>query len=81
MFEDKPFLLHQDASILQNSPDFVHCDLDLNQQPAVSSPYGYVVFHTIVGEAGESERAIGPHVVTQAFEGLDDSTAIRPASN
>lgn len=76
----EPFLLHQDVSVLHNSPDFVDNDLDLDQQPVVTSPYGDITFHPVVGEACEGERAVGPDVVTWTVERLDDSTAKRPAS-
>lgn len=76
----KPFLLHQDASILQNSPDFVDDDLDVDQQPAVTSQCGDVTFHPIVGEAGEGERAAGPHVEAWTVERLNDPAAKSPAS-
>lgn len=76
----KPFLLHQDASIRQNSPDFVDNDLDLDQQPAVVPPCGDVTLHPVVGEAGESERAVGAHVETWTIERLDNPAAKCPAS-
>lgn len=80
-FECKPFPLHQDASIPQNCPDFVHCDLHLRQQPVVSSLYADVIFHAIVSEAGEEEPAIGPHIETQTAERLDNAATKCPASN
>lgn len=58
----KPFVLHQYTSILQNSPDFVDDDLHLDQQPAVPSTCCDVTFNSVVGEVGESKRAIGPHI-------------------
>lgn len=64
VFGSIPFLLHQDDSILKNSADFVDDDLHLYQQPAVPSLYGDVTFHPVVGEACESEGAIGPHIKT-----------------
>ena len=60
----KPFPLHQDASILHNSPDFVDDDLDSDQQPVVLSPCGDVTLHPVVGEVGEEEHAVGPNVET-----------------
>lgn len=80
-FGDKPSLLHHDASILQKfGSDFVDDDLDLNNQPAVSAPYRDVTLHPVVGEAGEGERASGPHVENRAVERLDDPAAECPAS-
>lgn len=63
-FRDKPIPLHCDVSILHNSPDFVDDDLDLDQQPAVTSPRGDVTFDSVVGEAGEGERAVRFHIIT-----------------
>lgn len=54
----RPFPLHHDASVLQNSPDFVDDYLHLDQQPAVTSPCGDVTFHPVVGEAGEGKRTV-----------------------
>lgn len=62
--EPRPFHLHQDASIVQNSPYFVNDYLDTDQQPAVITPYGQITLHSVVGEAGEGEGAAGPHVET-----------------
>lgn len=76
----KPFPLHLDASILQNGPDFVDDNLDLDQQPVVTSPCGDITFHPVVGEVSEGEWAVGPHIEHWIIEGLDDTAAKCPAS-
>lgn len=76
----EPFLLHHNAPSLHNSPDFVDDDLDLDQQPVVTSPCGDITFHPVVGEAGEREWAVWPDVETWTVERLDDSAAKCPAS-
>lgn len=57
-----PFLFHLDASVPNNSPDFVHDDLDFSQQAAMPSPYGDVTFDPVVSEAGEGEGAVGVQI-------------------
>lgn len=70
-----PSALHQDAPVLQNSPDFVDDYFDFDQQAAVASPHGDVTLHPVVGESGEGEGAVRPHVEAGTIKGLDDSTA------
>lgn len=60
----EPFALQQDVPVLQNGPDFVDDYFDMNQQPAVTTPCGDVTLDTVVGEAGEGEWAVGPHIET-----------------
>lgn len=75
----RPFPLHHDAPVLQNSPDFVDDYLDTDQQAAVVSPRGDVTLHPVVGELGEGEGAVRPHVEAGAIKGLNDSAAKSPA--
>lgn len=70
-----PSAFHQDAPVLQNSPDFVDDYLDVDQQAAVGSPHGDVTLHPVVGESGEGEGAVGPDVEAGTIKGLHDSTA------
>lgn len=70
-----PSALHQDAPVLQNGPDFVDDYFDDDQQAAFISPYGDVTVHPVVGESGEGEGAVRPHVEAGTMKGLDDSTA------
>lgn len=70
-----PSALHQDAPVLQNCPDFVDDDLDVDQQAAVAPPRGDVTLHPVVGESGEGEWAVRPHVEAGTIKGLDDPTA------
>lgn len=80
MIWPRPFPLHHNASILQNSPDFVDNYLHLDQQPTVTSLCGDVTLHPVVGEAGEGKRTGWPHVETWTVEWLNDPAAKRPAN-
>lgn len=76
----EPFILQQNVPVPQNGPDFVDDYLDMDQQSAVTTPCGDVTFDTVVGEAGEGEWAVGPHIETWTVKRLDDPTAKSPAS-
>lgn len=75
----KPFPLHQDASVLQDGPDFIDDDLDSHQQPGLPPPRGDVTLHPVVGEVGQGEGASGAHVENCPVESLDDPAAEGPA--
>lgn len=49
-FEYTPVVLHQDASILQRSGDFIDNDVNLLHQPIVASTQRDVTFNPVVGE-------------------------------
>lgn len=76
----RPCPLHQDAAVLQNSPDFVDDYLHADQQAAVVSPGGDVTLHPVLGEPGEGERAVRSHVEAGTIKGLDDPATKSPAS-
>lgn len=76
----QPFPFHQDAPVLQDSPDFVDDYLDANQQATVISPCGDVTLHPVLGESGEGERAVRSHIEARTIKGLDDPTTKSPAS-
>lgn len=67
-------------AIPQKCRDFVNDDLDLDQQPVVTSPYGDRIFLLVDSEAYESELAVGPNIVTLPLKRLDDPAAKCPAS-
>lgn len=65
---------------MQDGAHFVHRDLHADQQPAGVPLGGHRALHPVVGEAGEKERAAGPHVEAGAVEGLQDAAAEGPAN-
>lgn len=67
-------------AILQKGRDFIDDDLDLDQQPVVTSPYGDRIFPPVDGEACECERAVGPDIVTLPLKRLDDPAPKCPSS-
>lgn len=67
-------------AILQKCRDIVEDDLDLDQQPVVTSPYGDRIFLAVDVEACEFKRAVGPNIVTLPLKRLDDPAAKCPAS-
>lgn len=77
--ERRPFTLDPDASVLQDCAHFVDDDFHTDQQ-AAGVPLGdHLGRHPLVGEAGEQERAAGPHVEAGAVERLDHAAAQSPA--
>lgn len=76
----QPFSLHQNAPVLQNSPDFVDDYLDADQQATVVSPCGDVTLHPVLGESGKGEQAVRSYVEARTIKGLDDPATKSPAS-
>lgn len=76
----RPFPLHQNAPVLQNSPDFVDDYLDADQQAAVISLGDDVALYSVLGEPGEGERAVRSHIEAGTIKGLDDPATKSPAS-
>lgn len=71
----QPSPFHQDAPVLQNSPDFVDDYLHADQEATVVSAYGDVTLHPVLGESGEGELAVRSHIEARAIKGLDDPAA------
>lgn len=74
-FTAKPFLFYQDSSDLHDSSDFVDDDLHLRQKSVVSPQCGDVIVNLVMGEVGESKRAVGADVETGGIKSLNDATA------
>lgn len=78
VFQEKggrPFTLNLDDSFLQNCAHFVDDYFNADQQPAVVPLSDHLALHPVEGEAGEQERAAGPHVEAGVVERLDDAAA------
>lgn len=74
-FTAKPFLFYQDSSDLHDSSDFVDDDLHLRQKSVVSPQCGDVIVNLVMGEVGESKRAVGADVETGGIKSLNYATA------